>query len=134
MYANGQLPQNRVDLNKLKVREPGCCHALGGPDRSCGRAGARVRYSTPVPSAASHRPYALYFAAPPLPPQVQTLRKYSKQFEVQGVHPTSSKEDIAKAVSDHWNTVVRWGLAIRNCLALPRSCMLHGNVDRKMPP
>ncbi|PSC68611.1 hypothetical protein C2E20_7784 [Micractinium conductrix] len=37
--------------------------------------------------------------------KVQTLRKYTKQFEVQGVHPTSSKEDIAKAVTDHWNSV-----------------------------
>lgn len=41
--------------------------------------------------------------------QVQTLRKYTKQFEVQGVHPTSSKEDIAKAVSEHWNSVVGAG-------------------------
>jgi len=39
--------------------------------------------------------------------QVQTLRKYTKQYEVQGVHPTSSKEDIAKAVTEHWNALVR---------------------------
>ena len=38
--------------------------------------------------------------------QVQTLRKYTKQYEVVGVHPTSSKEDIARAVTDHWNSVV----------------------------
>lgn len=37
--------------------------------------------------------------------KVQTLRKYTKQFEVQGVHPTSSKEDITKAVTEHWNAV-----------------------------
>lgn len=37
--------------------------------------------------------------------KVQTLRKYTKQYEVQGVHPTSSKEDIAKAVTEHWNSV-----------------------------
>ncbi|KAI7845335.1 hypothetical protein COHA_001176 [Chlorella ohadii] len=37
--------------------------------------------------------------------KVQTLRKYTKQYEVQGVHPTSSKEDIAKAVTEHWNAL-----------------------------
>lgn len=37
--------------------------------------------------------------------KVQTLRKYTKQYEVAGVHPTSSKEDIARAVTDHWNSV-----------------------------
>ncbi|EFN53137.1 expressed protein [Chlorella variabilis] len=37
--------------------------------------------------------------------KVQTLRKYTKQYEVQGVHPTSSKEDITRAVTEHWNSV-----------------------------
>jgi hypothetical protein len=38
--------------------------------------------------------------------EVQTLRKYTKQYEVPNVHPTSSKEDIARAVTEHWNSVV----------------------------
>ena len=56
-------------------------------------------------------------------PQVQTLRKYTKQFEVQGVHPTSSKEDIAKAVTDHWNSVVRAA-----CAACAGACCMCGCI------
>ena len=54
--------------------------------------------------------------------QVQTLRKYTKQYEVQGVHPTSSKEDIAKAVTEHWNTLVR-SVACKLLPCLAVACM-----------
>lgn len=59
--------------------------------------------------AISPCPVLTQSAAAPAHPivQVQTLRKYTKQYEVQGVHPTSSKEDIAKAVTEHWNALVR---------------------------
>ena len=52
-------------------------------------------------------PWCTPSRAPPSAVQVQTLRKYTKQYEVQGVHPTSTKEDIARAVTEHWNSVVR---------------------------
>ena len=64
--------------------------------------------------------------------QVQTLRKYTKQYEVQGVHPTSSKEDIAKAVTEHWNSVVRPLPPLRplRLLRLLRSVLWTGCAPR----
>lgn len=118
MYANGQLPQNRVDLNKLKVRRRrrrrGRARVLArAPASSCDcarggrRRGARARQPRDRAAPRTHASPASPCHLPRALPQVQTLRKYSKQYEVAGVHPTSSKEDIAKAVSDHWNSVVR---------------------------
>ena len=51
-----------------------------------------------------HHPFLSPFS------QVQALRKYSKAYDVQGVHPQSSKEDLTAAVTRHWNTeMVRGG-------------------------
>ncbi|KAG7670461.1 hypothetical protein Ndes2526B_g00213 [Nannochloris sp. 'desiccata'] len=35
--------------------------------------------------------------------KVQALRKYTKVYELQGIHPQSSKEELTSAVSRHWN-------------------------------
>lgn len=40
-------------------------------------------------------------------PQVQALRKYTKVYDVPGISPHASKEDLTSAVSKHWSTMVR---------------------------
>lgn len=37
---------------------------------------------------------------------MHALRKYTKVYEVPGIGPQSSKEDLTSAVSKHWNTMV----------------------------
>ncbi|KAK2077918.1 hypothetical protein QBZ16_003786 [Prototheca wickerhamii] len=37
--------------------------------------------------------------------KVHALRKYTKVYEVPGIGPQSSKEDLTSAVSRHWNTM-----------------------------
>ncbi|KAL6784633.1 hypothetical protein ACKKBG_A02575 [Auxenochlorella protothecoides x Auxenochlorella symbiontica] len=37
--------------------------------------------------------------------KVHALRKYTKVYEVPGIGPQSSKEDLTSAVSKHWNTM-----------------------------
>lgn len=46
--------------------------------------------------------------------EVGAMRKYAKQYEVAGVNPqTSSKEDLASAVTKHWNA---WAITEENVL------------------
>lgn len=46
--------------------------------------------------------------------EVNAMRKYAKQYEVAGVNPqTSSKEDLASAVSKHFNA---WAITEENVL------------------
>jgi hypothetical protein len=39
--------------------------------------------------------------------KIQALRKYTKLYEVQGVHPQSSREDLIAAIKRHWSMAVR---------------------------
>ena len=38
--------------------------------------------------------------------QVQALRKYTKVFEIQGIHAQSTREELTSAVIRHWNNSV----------------------------
>jgi Sin3 binding region of histone deacetylase complex subunit SAP30 len=57
-------------------------------------------------------PSKLTISSPNVVFQVQALRKYTKVYELQGIHPQSSKEELTSAVTRHWNQSV--SLAVSN--------------------
>lgn len=113
--SDGAAP--RVDLSKLKVSH------RAGPARWAGMsnhpaamvAGISCRVAEPVHYAAWRQglgpgpPCAPHYTlGGPCPgAQVQALRKYTKVYEVPGISPQSSKEDLTSAVSKHWDSMVR---------------------------
>jgi hypothetical protein len=60
---------------------------------------------------------------------VATLRKYCKAYNLSGIHPQSSREDLAEAVSRHWNSVVRLRAAAGGACSLGPAC-----TARTCPP
>jgi len=36
------------------------------------------------------------------------LKKYTKVFDIQGVHQASTRDELEMAVSRHWNATVSW--------------------------
>ena len=104
-YINGDLePAGRVDLTKLKASPDLISHCS---DTSS------VRGLTALP-----------FHCASL--QVQALRKYTKIYEVAGVHPQSTREEMTSAVQRHWNAMVS------KSSFFPGSCLRHNESARSL--
>lgn len=110
-YVNGDAdPTARVDLTKLKVRRGGLYSLLNSymqqnrnKSNICNLLNSQewkktlkfLLFKSQI-SQISHF----------IDLQVQALRKYTKVYELQGIHPQSSKEELTSAVTRHWNQAV----------------------------
>lgn len=84
----------------------------------------------PLPQTSSSCPTPFASPRPSPLPQVGAMRKYAKQYEVAGVNPqTSSKEDLASAVTKHWNAWVRAVIGVCRS-AVPDGFLCAGAILR----